>query len=123
MGGGLNVGPEDQSLWYYHQYLMLNVGENPSGRAIAPEMTVDERAECIAQEIENIKDLLEDYEDVKWIYQSLLEYTLLRHQLAKTSLSPEEKNELESWLAKIRGLDQQRSGRWTELANELKLSA
>lgn len=122
VGGGLNVGPEDQSLWYYHQYLVLNVAENLSDSAIAPEMTVEERAECIAQEIENIKDLLQDYGDVKWIYQSLLEYTLLKHQLAATSLTPGEKSELELWLAKIRGLDHQRAGRWGELADKLNIS-
>lgn len=102
---------------------MLNIAENHSGRAIAPDMTVDERTDCMAQEIENIKDLLQDYKDVKWIYQSLLGYTLMKHQLAVTTLAPDEKNEMESWLANIRNLDEKRSGRWADLASELNLSA
>lgn len=102
---------------------MLNIAENRSGCAIAPDMTVDERTDCVAQEVENIKDLLQDYNDVKWIYQSLLEYTLMKHQLASTTLTPDEKNELELWLARIRNLDEKRSGRWADLASELNLSA
>ncbi|OAA58861.1 protein prenyltransferase [Cordyceps fumosorosea ARSEF 2679] len=119
---GLNVGPDDQSLWYYHQYLNLNVTELPENLAIVPGMLVEDRAKVLSREIDFIKDLLEDYKDVKWIFEMLLEYTLLLHKLRNQPVSSEQKSELETWVASIKKLDPQRSNRWRELAEELDVS-
>ncbi len=119
---GLNVGPEDQSLWYYHQYLTWNVTEQPANLSIVPGMAVDDRVKLVTHEIEFIKDLLEDYDNVKWIFEMLLEYTLLISRLRNESLGAEQKTELEGWVVKIQRLDPQRSNRWKELADELKIS-
>lgn len=123
VGNGLNVGPEDQSLWYYHEYLILNVAEQPENMSIICPMTLSERIKLISREIEMVKNLLEDYDDVKWIFKMLLEYTLLLHKLRNHPLSGNEKSELESWVAQIKKLDPQRSNRWNELAEELRIES
>merc|ERR1711964_544982 len=71
---GLNVGPEDQSLWFYHQFLASNIIDDASSQTIAPALSVDQRRSYIEREIDEIKDLLEDYTDVKWIYEALIQY-------------------------------------------------
>lgn len=120
---GLNVGPEDQSLWYYHQYLTLNVAEQPADLCIMPGIAVDDRIKMINREIDFIKDLLADYADIKWIFEMLLEYTLIIHKLRNESLEEDQKTEIRDWVASIQKLDPQRSNRWKELAEELKISA
>ncbi|KAM3450402.1 hypothetical protein NHJ6243_009808 [Beauveria neobassiana] len=118
---GLNVGPEDQSLWYYHQYLIFNVAEQPANLAIVPEMVVDDRVKLISRQVDFIKDLLEDYHDVKWIFEMLLEYTLLTYKLRNEPLGVEQSKELVGWVASIKRLDPQRFNRWQELAKKLKI--
>ncbi|KAK8149970.1 Rab geranylgeranyltransferase [Beauveria asiatica] len=120
--GGLNVGPEDQSLWYYHQYLIFNVAEQPANLAIVPEMDVNDKVKLISRQVDFIKDLLEDYHDVKWIFEMLLEYTLLTYKLRNEPLGVEQSQELESWVTSIKRLDPQRFNRWQELAEKLKIS-
>lgn len=41
---GLDVGPEDQSLWFYHQFLMSQTVNHKGQHTIAPALRVDERA-------------------------------------------------------------------------------
>ncbi len=61
----LNVGPEDQSLWFYHQYLVGALIE-PVGRGtIAPNLEAEERTTYLLRELENINDLPEAYGDLK----------------------------------------------------------
>ncbi|ATY67225.1 protein prenyltransferase [Cordyceps militaris] len=115
---GLNVGPEDQSLWYYHQYLALNTAEQPADLAIVPGMIIGDRVKLLSREIEFIKDLLEDYNDVKWIFEMLIEYSLLIYKLRNEPLSDEKKSEIEGWVAIIMKLDPQRSNRWKQLGEQ-----
>lgn len=111
----LNVGPEDQSLWFYHQFLISNLVESPGPQTIAPALNEDERKAYIRQEIDEIKDLLEDYGDIKWIYEALIQYTLAVSQLGDRVVP----RDLTSWLRKLRDLDPQRSGRWADLESQL----
>jgi geranylgeranyl transferase type-2 subunit alpha len=118
---GLNVGPEDQSLWYYLQYLMLNVIDNKSPRCITPNLSTEARTEIITETVTNIRDLLEDYTDIKWIYESLIEYTLALAQVQSRKSSDEEREEVSSWLENLRKLDPKREGRWQDLKRDLGL--
>ncbi|KAJ4257288.1 Rab geranylgeranyltransferase [Fusarium falciforme] len=118
----LNVGPEDQSLWYYHQFLVLNLADPAGSRQIAPSLTVDQRKSYIDREVTDIKDLLEDYDDIKWIYEALIEYAVALNQLTGQSPESEYKNDVASWLAKLRELDPMRNGRWADLEKQLGLS-
>ncbi|KAK4178709.1 putative geranylgeranyl transferase type-2 subunit alpha [Triangularia setosa] len=118
----LNVGPEDQSLWYYHQFLIDNL-VSPVGRpTIVPTLTVEERVMYLTNEITEIKDLLEDYKDVKLIYEALLEYTLGLCQLIERKPEEDERQDLISWVKKLKELDPMRMGRWIDLERDSGLT-
>lgn len=121
INGAINLSPEDQSLWYYHQFLIANVTSTDTTATIVPDLSTADRVADIQREIEGIKDLLEDYDDVNWIYVSLLEYSLAICRLEKRS-PKENLTELPQWLDKIKELDHLQAGRWKELATELQIS-
>jgi geranylgeranyl transferase type-2 subunit alpha len=108
----LNVGPEDQSLWFYHQYLVHNIVEQPEGLTIAPSLTPEERTSYVSREIEEIVELLEDYDDIKWIYEALIDCTV---SLRKIDTQSQASADVTDWLTKLKELDPQRSGRWRDL--------
>lgn len=116
----LNVGPEDQSLWFYHHHLIAQISDIDAGqaqRSIAPRLSREQRQKYIDQEIDFIKDLAEDYEDVKWIYQALFEYTTLS---ARLGVDIEDKSkDRNDWLKKLRATDPLRAGRWQDLEASL----
>ncbi|KAF5642586.1 geranylgeranyl transferase type-2 subunit beta [Fusarium sp. NRRL 52700] len=118
----LNVGPEDQSLWYYHQFLVLNLANPSSSRQIAPNLTIEERKSYIGDEVTEIKDLLRDYKDIKWIYEALIEYAIALNQLTGQPFEPESRSDMTSWLQILRKLDPKRNGRWSDLEKDLGLS-
>ncbi|KAK1754357.1 hypothetical protein QBC47DRAFT_383726 [Echria macrotheca] len=127
----LSVDPKDQSLWYYHQFLMLNL-LSPVGRpTITPAFSLEDRLSYIMREIEGIKDLLESYEDeelddddrdaVKQIYKALLDYTLALCQLEGRQPDGQERELVAGWLRELRVLDPMRDGRWTDLERDYGL--
>ncbi|KAH9886409.1 protein prenylyltransferase [Xylariomycetidae sp. FL2044] len=116
---GLNVGPEDQSLWYYHHFLISQI-INDGRSTIVPALTTYEKITYVEREIEEIKDLLEDYEDVKWLYEVLIEYSLVLRQL-KGSLDDDgdDQDDLKGWFKSLRELDPMRTGRWNDLERQV----
>lgn len=117
----LNVGPEDQSLWYYHQFLILDIIEYVDRPTITAGLTIEDRASYISQEVIEIKDLLEDYDDCKLIYERLMDCTLALAKLEERNLTEEEVQDLRGWLTKLRDLDPKRNGRWHDVQKELGL--
>lgn len=117
----LNVGPEDQSLWYYHQFLMLDVIDQSGQPTITSDLTIPDRKSYITREIVDIKDLLEDYDDCKLLYERLMDYTLELVTLEKRQPTADEKTALKSWLVKLRELDPLRTGRWNDIQQRLSL--
>jgi geranylgeranyl transferase type-2 subunit alpha len=111
----INVGPEDQSLWYYHQFLMLNLTDYMSRPTIAPNLTREDRVTYLTRELDAIRDLLEDYYDVKWIYEALMEYTISLCQLEDREPHDQEKDDLRNWLSQLKTLDPMRNGRWDDV--------
>lgn len=75
----------------------------------------------VKQEIVDIKDLLEDYDDSKLIYEALMEYTLALSTLEKRNSSEDELVDLRDWLSKLKQLDPMRKGRWDDTETELAL--
>lgn len=116
------MGPEDQSLWYYHQFLMLDLIEHADRPTVTGPLTVEERASYLQQEIADIKDLSEDYDDSKLIYEKLVEYTAALSALEGRQPSSDEKVEQEAWLSKLRELDPMRQGRWDDMEKDLALA-
>ncbi|RFU82093.1 hypercellular [Trichoderma arundinaceum] len=118
---GLNVGPEDQSLWYYHQFLVSQIVGDGIGQSITPALTVDEKVAYLRHEIDEIKDLLEDYDDIKWIYEALSEYTVALERLEqRTESKSNEASDLQIWLTKLRALDPMRTGRWNDVEQQAR---
>lgn len=123
----LNVGPEDQSLWYYHQFLIFNLIEDQEKNlgevtTIVPGMEASARADYVRREIETIKELLEDYADIKWIYEGLVEYTIALARFEERQvLAPDEIEHLREWVGMLRSLDPMRNGRWDDVTREFCL--
>lgn len=111
----LNVGPEDQSLWYYHQFLVSQIVGDGNKPSITPALTVDEKIAYLKHEIDEIKDLLEDYDNIKWIYEALSEYTVALERLQRTDSNSAEAGDLQVFLSKLRTLDPMRTGRWNDV--------
>ena len=112
---GLNVGPEDQSLWYYHQFLVSNITSQQGQSCFVPDLSDLERTKYIYRELDDIKDLLEDYADIKLIYEALLGHTLAIAKIEGRKLNDPEKAETSSWLSTLKRLDPKRQGRWSEM--------
>ena len=117
----LYTDPYDQSLWFYHQYLIstLDPSNAPSIPILDPCTNAD-RLHYLEQELDSVKEMLDGAEDCKYIYQALLEYS-------RRYLDVEARNkkftsmELRSWLDELKKIDPLREGRWTDLEGTLNV--
>ncbi|KAI2626893.1 hypothetical protein GGS21DRAFT_493226 [Xylaria nigripes] len=116
----LNVGPEDQSLWYYHRYIVSQIVGIQGRPTITPNLTREQKISYLEQEIDFIKDLLQDFETIKWPYEALLEYTLALHRLRPEAQRNVEDSHPNFWLAKLRKLDSMQTGRWDDVGREIE---
>ncbi|RJE21540.1 hypothetical protein PHISCL_06112 [Aspergillus sclerotialis] len=107
------IDPYDQSLWFYHQNLMCTFDPSVSDQTMAPNLTDSERLEYIRQEIEAIQEMLDGAEDCKYIYQALIDCTVLAAKI-QGSMTSEDKGNVLGWLAEIKKLDPLRRGRWVD---------
>ena len=111
------AGVEDQSLWFYYQYLMESFAIKNAAISIAPDLTIQERLEYLTREIDEIKEMLELADDTKWIYQSLIDLSILYKDLA--GQWPSSIDDVREWVDKLMELDPLRKGRWMELKGSL----
>ncbi|QIW96805.1 hypothetical protein AMS68_002323 [Peltaster fructicola] len=124
----LYTDPYDQSLWFYHQYLMSTLDEgSPTNHqqyardtSILSNVTNEDRMHYLDQELDSIKDMLDDAEDCKYIYQALLEYaaSYMQIEAGNKKLSTQQ---LRAWLDELMKLDPLREGRWHDLEKKLML--
>lgn len=113
------IDPFNQSAWFYHQFLMSSLASDfPKDQSIVLDLTTEEQIEIYEQEIERIREITEDFDDCKWVYEALIMYTLSYRQLE--GAKPVDEKELQEWLNDLQRLDPMRSGRWEELAAKLK---
>jgi geranylgeranyl transferase type-2 subunit alpha len=117
----LYTDPYDQSLWFYHNYLMTNLSPKTSSELrIVPDLTNQHRIEYFDTQFDLLKDMLEDTKDCKWIYLALVTYT-------PEYLDIDDVNkkvttlELTEWLDQLEKLDPLRKGRWLDLRKSLSL--
>ncbi|GES61790.1 geranylgeranyl transferase type II alpha subunit [Aspergillus terreus] len=110
--------PYDQSLWFYHQNLMCNFDPTISEQTMAPNLSTAERTAYLRQEIEEIQDMLDGAEDCKYIYQALIECTLLLSKVEGRLASGDQEKVL-SWLSELKKLDPLRHGRWLDFERSL----
>lgn len=100
---------------------MLNLVSPVGHPTIAPALTREERVTYVTREIEQIKELLEDYGDVQLIYEALIDYTIFSCQFQERKPDGSEKAEIAGWLEKLRKLDPMRAGRWADLERDCEL--
>lgn len=111
----------DQSLWFYHQYLMSTLDPaNPHSKSILEPCTNEERVQYLEQEIDSVKEMLDGAEDCKYLYQALLEYSQ-RYLEVEGGNKFVTTKEMAQWLAELRKIDPLREGRWADLEVKVKL--
>ncbi|KAK1064169.1 Rab geranylgeranyltransferase [Friedmanniomyces endolithicus] len=117
----LYTDPYDQSLWFYHQYLMATL--NPSNTQALPVLDPCgrvEHARYLEREIGSVREMLEGAEDCKYIYQALLEYSG-RYLEVEAEGGEVALGEMRGWLRELRGIDPHREGRWRDLERKMGL--
>jgi geranylgeranyl transferase type-2 subunit alpha len=89
-----------------------------SSQTLAPHLSESDRLNYIAKEMEFIEELLEEFDDCKWIYQALMDCRLL---LAKVrgSISEQDREKVRNCLNELKKLDQLRKGRWIDVQQKL----
>lgn len=89
-----------------------------AGRTMAPNLSPSDRLKYIRSEIEEIQEMLDGAEDCKYIYQALIECTLLASKV-EGSLSSEDRDQILSWLSELKMLDPLRRERWLDFEKTL----
>lgn len=86
-----------------------------SNSTMAPNLSTEDRLRYVGEEQDFIRELLEDTDDCKWIYQGLMELAFLEAKLRDIPISEEQKVEVMTWLERLKTLDPLRKGRWDDL--------
>lgn len=111
----INTDPFDQSIWFYHQYLMSVISPHcPPHGLIVPDLSNSERQQYYAHELEYIRDILEDEADCKWIYEGLL-YLTEAYLEVGSGTQVFSTADMRSWLKELHRLDPLRKGRWEDV--------
>lgn len=108
------IDPFNQSAWFYHQFLMSSLGnELPVEQRIVRDLSTREQIDIYQQELERIKEIGEDFDDCKWVFEALIMYTLAYAKLDRADASSGD--DLHDWIRKLNTFDPMRRGRWDEL--------
>lgn len=117
----INTDPYDQSIWFYHQYLLSTISPScPPQHLVVQDLSNGERQSYYEHEMEYIKEILEDEEDCKWIYEALLGLAEAYLEVDAGTRAVTTKD-MRAWLGELRRLDPLRRGRWGDLEKRLKL--
>ncbi|KAL5345119.1 Rab geranylgeranyltransferase [Pseudogymnoascus australis] len=117
MRNALWTDASDQSLWFYHQFLMVTLLDQTV--SILPNFTTEQRIDYANSQIDDLKEMLDGAEDCKWIYNGLYEYTLAICRTCERQPTADELQDLKSWLGELKKLDPVRMGRWEEQERSL----
>lgn len=117
----INTDPFDQSIWFYHQYLLTVISPScPSHLLVVQDLTNGERQKYYEHELEYIREILEDEADCKWIYEALLGLAAAYFGVEAGTGSFTTKD-MRLWLDELKRLDPLRRGRWADLEGRLNL--
>ena len=106
------AGSDDQSLWFYHQYLMSTF-DSKNANSLVPDLSEPEKIGYLRQEIERIQEMLEGDEACRWIYLTLTSLSTTYKNL--THEWPVKVDQVEAWVAKLFELDPLRANRYSDL--------
>jgi geranylgeranyl transferase type-2 subunit alpha len=115
----LYADSNDQSLWFYHQFLISSFDPNYIDGSIAPNLSSDERLEYVSQEYDKVLEMLDGADDCKWIYQSLIQILML-HKTLNTKC-PASMDQIKHWVYELQRLDPLRKGRWLDVEKDLEV--
>lgn len=117
----INTDPFDQSIWFYHQYLMSTMSPDcPSEDRIVRDIDNGDRHHYYEHEMQYIRVILEDEEDCKWVYEGLLYLAGAFMEVDKaTKVFTAE--DMRLWLKELKRLDPLRRGRWEDLGRRLDI--
>lgn len=87
-------------------------------RTMAPHLTTSDRLQYLRDEVEVIQEMLDGAEDCKYIYQALIECTLLASKVSGR-LSDRDRDQILSWLSELKQLDPLRRERWLDFEKTL----
>jgi geranylgeranyl transferase type-2 subunit alpha len=113
------VDPYNSAAWFYHGLLLHTLLPTcPASTKMIQDSTVTDIMRYYSQEIERVMDMLEDFDDCKWIYQALIQYTT---ELDRYTESPSldlvhsPRPQLREWIEMLTRLDPMRITRWKNL--------
>lgn len=72
-------------------------------------------------EIDKLLEMLDEAEDCKWIYQSLIQ--LSRMHNSQSHKWPVRENQIRSWFAELKKLDPLRNGRWNDIEQQISFDS
>ncbi|KAL8666441.1 MAG: hypothetical protein Q9202_001464 [Teloschistes flavicans] len=119
---------KDQSLWFYHQYLLTSFSPSPSPSPaystvipIVPALPQNAKLQHINTQIDDLLEMLDGAETSKWIYQRLVELALMGRELDDDEGGrwPVGIEAVEGWVGKLEELDPLRRGRWEDLRRRI----
>ena len=117
----VNTDPFDQSIWYYHAFLMNTLSPAcPQQHLIALELSDLHRQKYYEHEMEYIGEILDDEQECKWIYEALLDCAW-RYRKVGGSEHTFDTRDMHMWLESLKKLDPLRNGRWDDVARQLNL--
>lgn len=89
-----------------------------SQHTMAPNLSNAERLGYLRGEIDEIQEMLDGAEDCKYIYQALIDYTLLATKV-EGIMHSEDQQQIMGWLSELKKLDPLRRGRWLDFEQKL----
>lgn len=117
----LYTDPHDQSLWFYHNWLMCTLIPGVrEASAIVLDLTDQDRLPYLDAQFDLLRELLEDNGDCKYIFQALLTYTPQYLEIGAGN-NKVTTTEMAEWLHQLEKLDPLRRGRWHDLRTSLNL--
>ncbi|KAF2847751.1 geranylgeranyl transferas-like protein type II alpha subunit [Plenodomus tracheiphilus IPT5] len=118
----INTDPFDQSIWFYHHYLLSIMSPScPQHQLVVEDLTNGERQSYYEHEMEYIREILDDEADCKWIYEALLMLAEACLEVSADTGGGFTIEDMRTWLNELKRLDPLRRGRWGDLESRLSL--
>ena len=86
-------------------------------RLMCPTLSTEQRRQYVVDETQKILEMMEGAEKCKWIYQALINLSMLHHKL--TGAFNPSKDQLLEWTKTLDEVDPLRKGRWKDLREKL----